>query len=274
MKKFNLIVAALILFLSAAVFAQEPVVELNPVLSGEAKLEISFDLDRGDVDLVNATKANITIEFVKKTNVDKGATEGLVGWIRLKDIQVGISTDSGKQIGFDSSAGDPSLSGTKAPVLTAKTGGVQARLYILGKPLYVEVSDVSNDVNFDTFEKFSVRKDNWTPATTAKTDGAKVERTVSNVELKGGGDASITIGTENGIVNGAVTLTNDDTTGLDEASITANDRKDDVNSFNIKAGVDFVAVPGLSVKAAFLFDPVFELSAGGSTAGSLLTTNR
>jgi hypothetical protein len=82
MKKFNLVITAL-LILSVAAFAVD--VEPSATVSGEASVTFTYDLDAEAFDIANDASAELDVVFIANTSVEEGEGD-VVGYIQISGI--------------------------------------------------------------------------------------------------------------------------------------------------------------------------------------------
>ena len=92
MKKFNLLIAALLL-LSVSIFAVD--VDVKATISGNAAVAFGIDLDTNATGFVNTNTAKLTLTFIAKQSESKGA-DPITGFITLEAAD--MKFDSGADV--------------------------------------------------------------------------------------------------------------------------------------------------------------------------------
>ena len=262
MKRFNVILIALVLFGGAFVSAQEYAPTVS--ISGEVDLKFSFDLEKGIIDLENEITTDLVIEFVAEGNTMKTQDSGVYGVIKLENFGFKIDSDDIQKFadgeitlfadGVGSGAAFVDIDGDGEfdeedddfYILTEsliKEPDVTAHIYLAGPLFYITVTNVDITTNFAPTIALGTIK-----------DGGGTEKPLE-LEFDGEEEGSVTIGTENGIVDASLVLGDNDGDDSDN---------DDMGSFDIFAKASLKAIDGLILEAGLGID---DLSADSSTLG-------
>ena len=291
MKKFNLIIA-LLLFVGASVFADSMVdIGVQATVKAEAKLELAYDLDTEDFNIVNTNTLDVKITIVGDQMVAKG--EGApVGFIEVSGIKAIIGSDDtikvapilddNKAITADGLVRiqdtdedgdldkDDLVEVPKAILLPT----VKAQVNILGPALYVQVTNADNKIDLDVFKDHAIFKAFDYPGD-GTGDGfpdAAASAIATVAAIAADPDAVPVIVPTKEKVSATTRLSTDldqDAGGsggfalgtingiVDAAVILRDDDDGDNNSLNVGATFDVAVLKdiGLSIKGAFLFDP-------------------
>jgi hypothetical protein len=121
MKKFNLVIAALLILSVSSVFAVD--VSLSAEVSGEASVTFGYDLDASASGFSNANSSDLVITVVAEDSVEKGEGD-VVGYIMIENFSAELNGSDGVKI---------------------DTGSVTAKL-MLGS-LYIDIIGIDNTVN-------------------------------------------------------------------------------------------------------------------------------
>lgn len=249
MKRFNLIVIVLVFIAGAVVTAQE--FAPNVTVSGEAKFELVYDLEKASGKLANSISTDVVLELVPKGTVDKSGD--VYGYIEVKDFaikidsdditefddgEVTVTNDSGSTTGFIDVDGDGKTGSAesdnhddfyllRSPLITEPS--ITAKIFLAGPAFFVRITNV--DVKTDAAKAIKLG--------TIK-DAGGTEKPASDVSTDAGETGSITIGSKSSILDASVTLGDDD--------------KDEGNVFNLGAKVALKAVSDLTLEAALGLD--------------------
>lgn len=264
MKRFNLIVIVLVFIAGAVVTAQE--FAPNVTVSGEAKFEVIFDLEKGTGKIANSIKTDLVLELVPKGTVDKSGD--VYGYIEVKDFaikidsdditefddgEVTVTNDTGSTTGFIDVDGDGNTGSDeddnhddfyllRSPLITEPS--ITAKIFLAGPAFFVRITNV--DVKTDAASAIKLK--------TIK-DAGGTEKPAADVSTDAGETGSITIGSKTSILDASVTLGDND--------------GDDGNELTLGAKVALKAVPGLTLEAALGLDDLggetLKIGAGAKT---------
>ncbi len=214
MKRFSLILITLVLFGGAFVSAQE----YAPSISIDGKVDLIFDFDLGETELniENVIETNLVLKFVPEGDAMTMEGDGVYGEIKLENFGISLDSDNIEEVtGTLISGGDEdTYYFLKEPLI--KEPSVTASIYLIGKMFYITVT--SDDVKTD-----------FTPAIflDAIGDGDDGAGGVENplhpatnddepTFFDGGVKGSITVGTNNDILDASLILGDHDADGSGE----------------------------------------------------------
>lgn len=126
MKKIALFVS--VLLLATALFADAPVFEAKPGLSGYATMTFGLNLDAPNASgFSNESKANLTLGLINEATDAKGGKEGeeVYGWIELKNFKLNIDN------------GDQKSDASTSVSAKIETPEISAKLFL--GPVYVNI---------------------------------------------------------------------------------------------------------------------------------------
>jgi hypothetical protein len=134
MKKIALFVS--VLLLATALFADAPVFEAKPGISGNATFTFGADLDNQVTGFANATASNLTLALIGATTDEKGGKDGeeVYGWIKLDGMEMKVDADDKASDNENTAAN-----------LTIETPEISAKLFL--GPVYVNI--LGADVEID-----------------------------------------------------------------------------------------------------------------------------
>jgi hypothetical protein len=233
MKKFNLVITAL-LILSVAAFAVD--FEPSVSVSGEASVTFTYDLDAEAFDISNGAEADLNVALIASTSVEEGEGE-VVGYIEISGIAleiVGVDEGSGTGVLRTNEDLDPME--------------VFAAIYLMGPTLHLNITNTSNDLDFAGAPDFI-------------DDGDHMAVTTGLVE-------TVTDLNPDTLPSGQVTLVYD-TDMIDVSVVVADDDDFAGNEFDFGFTVGLAPVEGLTVDAGVILDASGDLGFGGAVGYSL-----
>jgi hypothetical protein len=231
MKKFNLVITAL-LILSVAAFAVD--VEPSASVSGEASVTFTYDLDAEAFDIANDASAELDVVFIANTSVEEGEGD-VVGYIQISGIQFSIQDIDGGAGSITTNSDDDSIE-------------VFAAIYLMGPTLHLDITNTSNDLDFAGAPDFI-------------DDGDHMAVTTGLVE-------TVTDLNPDTLPSGQVTLVYD-TDMIDVSVVVADDDDFAGNEFDFGFTVGLAPVEGLTVDAGVILDASGDLGFGGAVGYSL-----
>jgi hypothetical protein len=231
MKKFNLVITAL-LILSVAAFAVD--VEPSATVSGEASVTFTYDLDAEAFDIANDASAELDVVFIANTSVEEGEGD-VVGYIQISGIQFSIQDIDGGAGSITTNSDDDSIE-------------VFAAIYLMGPTLHLDITNTSNDLDFAGAPDFI-------------DDGDHMAVTTGLVE-------TVTDLNPDTLPSGQVTLVYD-TDMIDVSVVVADDDDFAGNEFDFGFTVGLAPVEGLTVDAGVILDASGDLGFGGAVGYSL-----
>jgi hypothetical protein len=233
MKKIALFVS--VLLLAGSLFADAPVFEAKPGISGSATLTFGVALDNPvATGFFNDSSTNITLGLVNKGSDEKGGKEGeeVYGWIKLKDFE--LKVDGELKIGKP---------------------GIEAKLFL--GPVFINILGVD-----DTTNKAGLFNKAVIGATTNDvTKSQKPEFKGFAIGLKDSSVVDLTVGVTSkfdwtgSTAASAATYKLDTSSAtpavvVDKAAAAATSNANTSNVYDFYVGVAVKAVPGLTAELA------------------------
>jgi hypothetical protein len=234
MKKFNLVITAL-LILSVAAFAVD--FEPSVSVSGEASVTFTYDLDAEAFDISNGAEADLNVALIASTSVEEGEGE-VVGYIEISGIAL--------EHRWCSKALVPVASSDQRRLMISIE--VFAAIYLMGPTLHLDITNTSNDLDFAGAPDFI-------------DDGDHMAVTTGLVE-------TVTDLNPDTLPSGQVTLVYD-TDMIDVSVVVADDDDFAGNEFDFGFTVGLAPVEGLTVDAGVILDASGDLGFGGAVGYSL-----
>jgi hypothetical protein len=229
MKKFNLVIVAL-LILSVSAFAVD--FEPEVTVSGEASVTFTYDLETGYVDLENAASANVVLQLIAESSVEEGEGD-VVGWIKISGIEASIEEDNNLDVLVYDEDGNPidqdddgDIDGDDLVTLPSNVisaPDVEARIYLMGPMLHIDITNVGADTDFAGEVDFN---DDY------QLDGAE---TMTDVAASAADTGSVSLVYDAELFNARVTLSDADA--------------DAGNDFDLGFAFGLTAVEGLTLNA-------------------------
>ncbi|MGI9256371.1 MAG: hypothetical protein ACR2PY_05500 [Salinispira sp.] len=246
MKRFSLILITLVLFGGAFVSAQE----YAPSISIDGKVDLIFDFDLGETELniENVVETNLILEFVPEGDAMMMDGDGVYGVIKLENFGISLDSDNIEEVADISlSGGDPDTYYFLKESLI-KEPDVTASIYLIGEMFYITVTSDAVETDFTPAIFLDAIGDVDDGAGGVENPLHPADNDDEPTFFDGGVEGSITVGTNNDILDASLILGDHDADGSGDLGHDGYD-EEEANALDILLKLSLDAVENLTLEA-------------------------